>query len=141
MISDDFKEIMIQLKEQGKMRFFDGATDEQISKFEEKCGVKLPQKYREWLLCSDGGEFFLPAGLQMYGVAHMPIIDVNDMDCPDDKYIVIGSLASGDPILCEKNGEKISIYNLEGDCIEADEEYENFADMLKDLYSLLGIGE
>ena len=61
--------------------------------------------------------------------------------CPDDKYIVIGALSTGDPILCERDGEKISIYNLEGGRIEEDEAYEDFYSFLKDLYDLLGIGE
>ena len=29
---------------------------------------------------SDGGEFFLPAGVQMYGVAHKPLINVKEDD-------------------------------------------------------------
>lgn len=40
----------------------------------------LPSKFKEWLLFSDGGECFLPAGIQLYGVAHKPLIDVNDND-------------------------------------------------------------
>ena len=47
----------------------------------------------------------MPAGVQLYGVSHKPLIDVNDNDRPDDSYIVIGALASGDPILCERKGE------------------------------------
>ena len=49
----------------------------------------------------------MPAGVQMYGVAHKPIVDVNFDDRPDDRYIVIGALASGDPVIFEKGDEKI----------------------------------
>lgn len=132
--------IVDQIKKQGKMRFLAAATEVQISEFEAKHDVKLPLKFREWLLYSDGGELFLPAGVQMYGVAHKPMIDVTDNDRPNDNYIVIGALASGDPILCEKSGERISIYNHEAGRIESDEIYEDFFSFLNDLYEMLGIG-
>lgn len=140
MISNELKDIIEKISKQGKMSFPDGATTEQILLFEKENNILLPKKYKEWLTLSDGGEFFLPAGVQMYGIAHKPLIDVNDNDRPNDNYIVIGALASGDPILCEKNGEKIAIYNHEEDKIESDEIYEDFYAFLKDLYDLLGIG-
>lgn len=140
MISKELNEIIEQLKDLGKMRFLDGATESQIAEYELKNNIKFPLKYREWLLFSDGGEFFLPAGVQLYGIAHKPIIDVSDDDRPNENYIVIGALASGDPILCEKNGERISIYNHEAARIENDEIYENFYAFLNDLYEMLGIG-
>lgn len=140
MISDELKNIVDQLNKQGKMRFLDGASEEQIALFEKEQKIILPLKFKEWLLFSDGGEYFLPAGIQLYGVAHKPLIDVNDEDRPDDKYIVIGALSSGDPIICEKTGEKISIYNQEVGRIECDETYADFYAFLNDLYELLGIG-
>lgn len=140
MISDELNSLVEQLKQQGKMRFGDGAKEEQIEEFEKKHNLKFPLKYREWLLFSDGGEFFLPAGVQMYGVTHKPIIDVSEDDRPTDNYVVIGALASGDPILCEKSGERISIYNHEAGVIENDEIYEDFFAFLSDLYDMLGIG-
>ena len=140
MISKELTAIIEQIKLQGKMRFLDGATESQINEYEEKNNIKFPSRYREWLLFSDGGSFYLPAGVQMYGVAHKPIIDVSDDDRPSTNYIVIGSLASGDPILCEKDSEKISIYNHEAGRIEADEIYEDFFAFLNDLYEMLGIG-
>ena len=140
MISKELTAIIEQLKDLGKMRFLDGATESQIAEYELKNNIKFPLKYREWLLFSDGGEFFLPAGVQLYGIAHKPIIDVSDDDRPNENYIVIGALASGDPILCEKNGERISIYNHEVARIENDEIYENFYAFLNDLYEMLGIG-
>ena len=140
MISNELNTIVTQIKQQGKMSFLAGATENQIEEFEKNHNLRLPLKYREWLLFSDGGEFFLPAGVQMYGVAHKPIIDVSEDDRPNDNYVVIGALASGDPILCEKRGERISIYNHEAGVIESDEIYEDFFAFLIDLHGILGIG-
>jgi hypothetical protein len=141
MASDDLKKIVDQLNEQGKMHFLDAATQEQIDQYEKEKRIKLPEKYKEWLLFSDGGEFFLPAGVQVYGVAHKPIIDTKDDDRPNDNYVVIGRLSWGDPVLFEKGKEQISFYNHEDGKIEENEVYEDFFAFLKDLYSSLGIGE
>jgi len=140
MAADELKNIGDQLKKQGEMRFLVGVTEEQIVLFEKEHGIKLPSKYKEWLCFSDGGEFFLPAGAQLYGVAHKPLIDVDDNDRPDENYIVIGALSSGDPIVCEKEGEQISIFNHEAGKIESDETYPDFISFLNGLYELLGIG-
>lgn len=140
MISEELKAIVDKLNKQGKMRFLEETTEEKIEEFEKEHSVKFSAKYKEWLLFSDGGEFFLPAGIQLYGVEHKPLIDVNNNDRPSDDYIVIGALASGDPILCKKAGEKIAIYNQEAGRIEDDEIYEDFIAFLNDLYDLLGIG-
>lgn len=141
MISDELKKIIDLLNQQGKMAFLEGATEEQISQFEKENEIKFPEKYKEWLRFSDGGECFLPAGVQFYGVAHKPLIDVNENDMPDDNYIVIGALASGDPVLCEKAGEKIAIFDHEAGSIDDELVYDDFFALLNDLYDLLGIGE
>lgn len=140
MISNELKNILNSITKQGKMRFLEGATKEQILSFENEKGITLPMQYKEWLEESDGGEFFLPAGIQMYGVAHKPMINIDDGDRPSEGYIVIGSLASGDPILCKKEGEQIAIYNHEAGRIEEDEIYQNFYAFLSDLTAMLGIG-
>lgn len=141
MISEELKAIIDRLIEQGKMTFLEGATEEQIAQFEKEHEVVLPEKYKEWLQHSDGGEFFLPAGVQLYGVAHKPLINIEDDDRSDDNYIVIGALASGDPVLCEKTGEKISIYDNETGCFDDEVTYDDFFAFLNDLYNLFGIGE
>lgn len=141
MVSDELKNTIARIKEQGKTHFIHGATEEQIVAFESKNDISFPVQYREWLGFSDGGEFFLPAGVQLYGVAHKPLIDINDNDRPNEEYVVIGVLASGDPVLCKKEGEQIAIYNHEAAKIEDDEVYQNFYAFLSNLYELLGIGE
>lgn len=140
MISEELKAIIDKFKEQGKMNFLDVTTEEKILSFEKEKGVILPSKYKDWLLFSDGGELFLPAGIQLYGVEHKPLIDVNDNSRPSEDYVVIGALASGDPILFKKDSEKIAIYNQASGRIENDEIYDNFVAFLNDLYDLLGIG-
>ena len=139
MVPDELKTIIGHLKEQGKMKFLEGATEEQIKLYEKENKIQLPEEYKEWLMFSDGGDCFLPAGVQFYGVSHKPYLDVDDDDRPEDKYVVIGALSNGDPILCEKNGKGISIYNHEAGVIEEDEKYTDFYAFLIDLPELLGI--
>ena len=73
MISEELKAIVDKFKEQGKMNFFDETTEEKILAFEKEKEVTLPSKYKEWMLFSDGGELFLPAGVQLYGIEHKPL--------------------------------------------------------------------
>lgn len=141
MISAELKGIVDKFHEQGKMNFLPETSEEKITLFEKEKNIRLPEKYKEWLLFSDGGEFFLPAGIQLYGIEHKPLINIDNNDRPSDEYIVIGTLSSGDPILCEKAGEKITIYNQEAGRIEDDEIYDDFMAFLNDLYDLLGIGD
>lgn len=141
MISKELEEIIDLLKSQGRMNFLEAASEKQIANFEEENDFHLPLKYKEWLLFSDGGEFFLPAGVQMYGVVHKPLINVEDDDRPDDSYIIIGSLASGDPVLCQKDSEKIAVFDHEAGGIDDELIYDDFFAFLTDLYDLLGIGE
>ena len=140
MMSDELKQLVNKFNKQGEMNFCKETTENKILEFEKEHNIKLPAKYKEWLLFSDGGEFFLPAGIQLYGIENKPTIDVDNNDRPSEEYIVIGALASGDPILCEKAGEKIAIYNQEAGRIEDDEIYDDFIAFLNDLYNLLGIG-
>ena len=139
MISQKLKERIEILRLQGEMRFVDRATEKEITQFEKENRVRLPEKYKEWLLFSDGGECFLPAGVQFYGVKHKPIIDVGDRNRPDDRYVVIGALASGDPVVFRKTKEQICIYNQAENRIEKDEVYEDFYTFLVDLPNLLGM--
>lgn len=139
-MSNELLTIIASLKGKGKMRFVEAATEQQISSFEQKNRTTFPLQYREWLKHSDGGECYLPAGVQFYGVAHKPLINVDDESRPDDSYIVIGALSNGDPILLKKGAETVSIYNQEAGTIEDDEIYDDFFAFLNDLHNILGIG-
>ena len=141
MVSDELKSITETLNTQGKMRFLTPCSEEKITQFEHEHSITLPKQYKEWLQFSDGGECFLPAGVQFYGISQKPFIDVDDNSRPDNSYVVIGALASGDPILIKKDSEQISIYNQEAGRIEDDEVYDDFFAFLDDLYDLLGMGE
>ncbi len=148
MISDELKQVIEQIKDQGKMRFLEAATEEQIALFEKENDIKLPIHYKEWLQYSDGGELYLPAGVQLYGVAHKPLIDKDDNDRPDDNYIVVGALASGEPVLFKKDEEKFYIYDHESQELDDDLTYDDSAaipriyrnkfhrDIYKDLHDL-----
>ena len=145
-MADNKKEIEIKgiaedLEKRGKMLFLEGAKEEQIAEFEKTNNIILPQQYKKWLMFSDGGVLYIPAGIQLYGVAHKPIINISDDDRPSDDYVVIGALATGDPIMFKKGSEQVFIYNREEEKIEDDEIYEDFITFLNDLYDLLGIGE
>lgn len=141
MISEDLQTIIDEFNSLDKMLFIEATSEDKISIFEKDNNIKFPSKYKEWLTYSDGGDLFLPAGLQLYGIEHKPLINVNSNLRPNGKYLVIGALASGDPILCESDSEKISIYNIEANTIEADEVYQDFISFLKDLCNILGIGD
>ncbi len=131
--SDELNTIIAKLQKQGKMNFVPKATETLISAFEERNGITLPTKYKEWLLFSDGGDLFLPAGVQLYGVDSNPLIEVND------NYIQIGALSTGDSVFCEKSGERILIYNQEEGRIEEDETFVDFFDFLNNLGKTLGV--
>lgn len=141
MSSNELKELIKQISSHGKMNFLEPATKKQINTFEKSHEFHLPPTFKKWLLFSDGGEFFLPAGIQIYGVAHKPIINTEDNDRPDESFLVIGALASGDPVLCKSGDEKIYIYDHETETIEDDLVYHDFFALIRDLYDLLGIGE
>lgn len=122
------------------MLFYKGATEEEIFSFEKKNNITLPEKYKELLRFSDGGEIFFPDGVILYGVAHRPLIKVKIKNRPDDTYFAIGKLFYGDPILAKSSGEEVFIYNLEDEMI-GDEIYPDFFNFLNDLYELLGIDD
>ena len=133
---------------QGKSSFVEGATEEQIARFETGRNIKLPEQYKRWLRFSDGGEGVLPAGVQFYGVAHQPRIAVQPFICATKEeyltkkdYIMIGTLSSGDPILCKNGEETIFIYNQEKGIIEEDEVYKDLNAFLEDQNASLGISD
>lgn len=61
MISDELNKAIDQIKDQGKIRFLEAATEEQIARFEKDNNIQIPARYKEWLQYSDGGELYLPA--------------------------------------------------------------------------------
>ena len=114
----------------GEKHLFEGATKEEILSFEKEHNIKLPEKYKEFLQFSDGGELYLPAGVQFFGVKHTPLIKTGE-------FIIIGKFAWGDVVLYEN--EKIQILNHETGEIE--ETFEDFKVFLDSLPEFLGVAE
>jgi len=139
MVSEELSGIIRSLEDADRMSLLNGASGEQIRCFERENGVSLPSRCKEWLRYSDGGDLFPPAGVQLYGVGSKPTIDVNEEDRPSEDHIVIGVFSTDDPIVFERDGEQVSIYNHEVGTIENDEFYEDFFAFLKVLPKILGI--
>lgn len=49
MISEELQKIIDLFNEQGKMRYLEAASEEQITSFEEEHKVQLPSKYKEFV--------------------------------------------------------------------------------------------
>lgn len=129
------------IKDNNAHNLFDAITFDDILTFEQDKNIRLPRDYAHFLSLADGGDLYLPAGIQLFGVLHEPVIDIFNNDRPNPNYIVIGYLSNGDPILFKKNSEQISIYNIEIGVIENDEIYNNFSSFLDDLKNILGLEE
>lgn len=131
------RQMVDELKGQGKGVFMNLQPQEKIDVFEKGNNFTLPTKYKEWLLLSDGRELFLPARVQLYGVEHKSTIITEDNNIPNNNYIIIGMLTSGDLALCKENEEKVSVYNPEAGRFEDRAIYDDFVAFLNDLYDLL----
>ena len=135
------EELFSQLKNREDMLFLEAATLNDIKDFEHKNNIQLPKSFKDWLLLSDGGDLYLPAGVQFYGVSHKPLIEVDSDDSPDKSYVVIGSLSMGDPIVFKNGTEAISIYNHEEARIDTDETFCDFDSFLQNLPGIIGLEE
>ena len=120
-----FKEILEEYKD--TIRLIKGVTTEEIKSFENKNNINISLLYKTWLLNSNGGELFLPAGIQLYGISHKPLIEIDK-----NKNIIIGALSNGDLVFCNSLNEKISILNIETNEIAEDEVYDDFLAFLID---------
>lgn len=136
---DNLETLFKELTESGSLSPLEAATEDDVLAFEREHNITLPPQYKEWLLLTDGGELCPPAGIQLYGIAHGPLVNPNDQERPSDEYLVIGALCNGDPILLDKSGGNVAIYNLESRLIEEGESYENLPEFLSDLNGILGM--
>lgn len=140
-MSEFLKSYQNIIKDNNSHNLFDAITLDDILTFEQDKNIRLPRDYAHFLRLADGGDLYLPAGIQLFGILHEPVIDILNNDRPNPNYIVIGYLSNGDPILFKKNSEQISIYNIEIGIIENDEIYNNFSSFLDDLKNILGLEE
>lgn len=138
----DYRNILQRMYQQFQtmpnMSFQLPAQPDAIRNFEAVSHIALPTAFHQWLEISDGGELFLPGGVQLYGVAHKPLIDPSDR--VNGSCVVIGRLAFGDPVIFQEGSETVAIYNQEAGRVELDEVFDNFCIFLRDLKQTLGIG-
>ena len=76
------RQIAANLAQVDGTRLRPGATDAEISEFECGNGVVLPASFRSWLEISDGGRLFSPEGIELYGVVHPPLLELDDPYTP-----------------------------------------------------------
>ena len=109
--------------EEDNMEFFPGAGDDEILQFERDNNFTLPEQVKEWLRFTDGCCLF-DTTIQLYGVAHKPIIDTSPKGVTED-YVRIGGFNFGDLVCISKNSPKIIQYG------ETQIEYEDFREFLE----------
>ena len=141
MISEEMCALEKRFSQRDDMRFPEAATEEDVATFEKNKDITLPCSFKEWLSLHDGGEFYLPGGVQIYGVAHKPFINIMDKDRPEGDYVVIGRMSWGEPVVFKKGDEEVAIYDHETGVIDDEVRYDSFLSFLNGLYDLLGIEE
>lgn len=138
MSTVNWAEKLDALQRYGRIRLAPGASEEELAGFEAAAGLRLPAPYREWLRLSDGGLLFPPAGLQLYGVAHEPLLSPAAQDCPEG-HLMAGTMPYGDPVLMEKGSGRFMLYNQETGEIAPEESFPDFGSFLDRLPALLGL--
>ena len=141
MCMDSITDIYVRLYVKKDMYFPPAATLTDIEEFEKENNIGLPKQYKQWLELTDGGDLYLPAGIQFYGVNNNPLIEVNEKISLGNDYIIMGKLASGDPLVFRNGSEEILIFNQTDNRIEDDESYSSFYEFLVALEEILGIEE
>ena len=109
-----------------------GATDAEISEFERSNGAVLPVSFRSWLEISDGGRLFLPEGIELYGVVHPPLLELDDPYTPEGGWLVVGMMPDTDLVLVSLTGEATVVYNREGGTFDDAVRYGDFLAFLED---------
>lgn len=69
MISDLLQAYQDIIKDSKSHILFNGITKSDISVFEHANSIILPHDYAEFLCLLDGGELYLPAGIQIWDIA------------------------------------------------------------------------
>jgi hypothetical protein len=127
--------IMERIRAMPHMKFSPPASDEQIKAFESAHEVTLPERYKKWLLISDGGDLF-KNGLFLFGVSRKPFIETEILGgALPAGYAAIGALNFGDFICFAQNSECIVQWDHETG--EEFDRWDCFDDFLEEMAKTL----
>ena len=105
------------------MEFSPGTTEKAIADFESINKISFPKLVKNWLKYTDGCCLF-NSTVQLYGVAHTPLVDVNPKGVTSG-FVEIGAFNYGDSICFVSGQEAIFL------CGETVIEYKNFEEFLE----------
>lgn len=93
-----------QLENESKSEFFEAATEEEMSDWEKKNHINIPDSYKEWLRFSNGAIITGTTAI-FYGIDRFVLSN----ETMPEEYVVIGMLVGDGEILCfsKKTGEFI----------------------------------
>ena len=83
------------------------ATEEEIAKWEEENGIRIPESYKDWLRFTDSCQI-LNTLARLYGVREM---EVNSKDCPEDCVLIGDIIGDGERLCFSKVTGKIIRHN------------------------------
>lgn len=127
-VKERIEEIMECQKAGYVMRFFPPATDEEISDFEKKNDILIPESYKEWLRFSNGGYLFGFGGPHLYGTltaSQTPIGDDFSNAMVPKEYGIVGYWGS-EHICYHKTTGKFFFYEYE----EPSQYFDDFSGIL-----------
>ena len=105
------------------MDFNQGSSDKEIADFETKNKLVFPESVKDWLKYTDGCCLF-NSTVQLYGVIHTPLIDVEPKGV-DNGFIEIGAFNYGDSVCIKSEQSTIFL------CGETIIEYSDFEEFLE----------
>lgn len=103
--------------------FKEGATEQEILKWENETGVEIPESYREWLkltkeceICDNVASFYFP--------------DVEQPSFLPDDFIVIGNVVGDGEVVCFSQESKTFVNYFEG---RVTEQHDDFRGVLEEV--------
>ncbi len=120
----------------GSFEFFEPATEQEISDWEKKNGITLPESYKDWLRFSNGSTIDMCTA-EFFGLEKITK-HIKDKTCLPDEYVWIGNIiGDGERLLFSKVTGRI-IRNNHGELTQYDSMKEillEVIDMLEDTCS------
>ncbi len=126
------------------MEFHDGATEEEIVKFEKTLGVTIPAHYREFLKFTNGADLG-EAGVEFFGVSKTAgstsMYDMNYIDPEIDAYDIAGARSSNLLIFAIDLGNYLHGINMETGEVAywdyTDPDGEEYSEISADFYTYI----